>query len=80
MDRWPGDSLAVCHGGPPVGPKHFVSVLDTRGRHGRRLNLARVETPPELVIYEIGEDYILGKVRDELEVEYVQDWGLDRSG
>ncbi len=46
MDRWPGDSLAVCHGGPPVGPKHFVSVLDTRGRHGRRLNLARDEVVP----------------------------------
>ena len=33
----------MCHGGPPVGPKHFVSVLDTRGRHGRRLNLASDE-------------------------------------
>ena len=46
MGRWPGDSLAVCHGGPPVGPKHFVSVLDTRGRHGRRLDLARDEVVP----------------------------------
>ena len=46
MDRWPGDSLAVCHGGPPAGPKHFVSVLDTRGRHGRRLDLARGEVVP----------------------------------
>ena len=31
-----------------------------------------VETPPDLEIYEIGEDYIVGKVRDELRVEYVQ--------
>ena len=31
-----------------------------------------VETPPDLVIYEIGEDYIVGKVRDELRIEYVQ--------
>ncbi len=39
-----------------------------------------VETPADLVIYEIGEDYILGKVRDELRVEYVQLWELARSG
>ena len=39
-----------------------------------------IETPAGLVIYEIGEDYILGKVLDELRVEYVQLWPLDRSG
>ena len=39
-----------------------------------------VETPPDLVIYEIGEDYILGKVLDELRVEYVQLWPLNRGG
>ena len=38
-----------------------------------------VETPPDLVIYEIGEDYIVGKVRDELRVEYVQLWELTRA-
>ncbi len=37
-----------------------------------------VETPEGLVIYEIGEDYIVGKVEDELGVEYVQLWGLER--
>ncbi len=37
-----------------------------------------VETPPGLVIHQIGEDFILGKVLDELGVEYVQLWGLDR--
>lgn len=37
-----------------------------------------VETPPRLVIHQIGEDFILGKVLDELGVEYVQLWGLDR--
>ena len=30
--------------------------------------------------HEIGDDYILGMVRDELGVEYVQVWGLGRSG
>ena len=39
-----------------------------------------VETPPGLEIYEIGADYILGEVRDEMRVEYVQLWPLDRSG
>ena len=39
-----------------------------------------IETPAGLVIYEIGEDHILGKVLDELNVEYVQLWLLDRSG
>ena len=38
-----------------------------------------VETPPTLLIYKIGEDYILGKVMDDLGVEYVQLWSLDRS-
>ena len=28
--------------------------------------------------FEIGEDYILGRWRDELEVEYVQVWSLER--
>ena len=37
-----------------------------------------IETPAGLVIYEIGEDYILGKVFDELRVEYVQLWPLER--
>lgn len=37
-----------------------------------------VETPPGLVVHQIGEDFILGKVLDELGVEYVQLWGLDR--
>jgi len=37
-----------------------------------------VETPSGLVIHQIGEDFILGRVLDELGVEYVQLWGLDR--
>ena len=66
----------------------WVREYNLRGEEGRALwtvfdptglVLGFVETPPELVIYEIGEDYILGKVRDELGVEYVQVWRLDRS-
>ena len=43
--------------------------------------LGFVETPAGLQdIYEIGEDYILGRATDELGVEYVQVWSLSRSG
>ena len=43
--------------------------------------LGFVETPDGFSrIYEIGADYILGHYQDELEVEYVQVWPLERSG
>ena len=43
--------------------------------------LGFVETPEGLEIYEIGEDYILGKTEDvEFGVESVQVWPLERSG
>ena len=38
-----------------------------------------VETPAELDVFEIGEDYILGGTTDELGVERVQLWPLDRT-
>ncbi len=41
--------------------------------------LGFVETPVGLMIYEIGEDYILGHSMDELGVESIQVWPLDRS-
>lgn len=37
-----------------------------------------VETPPGLDVLEIGADYVLGRVTDELGVEYVHVWALDR--
>ena len=40
--------------------------------------LGMVETPEGLEIYEIGEDYLLGKVEDELGVDYIQLWALNR--
>ena len=42
--------------------------------------LGFVETPAGLSIFEIGEDYILGLARDDLGVEYVRMWSLERSG
>ncbi len=46
-------------------------------REGRVLGL--VETPEGLTIFEIGEDYILAKVTDALDIEYVRLWRLNRS-
>ena len=37
-----------------------------------------MEMPSGLGVFEIGEDYILGRSRDELGVEYVQLWSLSR--
>ena len=60
---------------PEDGDRALWTVFDLEG-----VAMGFVETPPGLIIYEIGEDYILGKTEDELRVEYVQLWGLDRSG
>ncbi len=49
------------------------TVLNPEGRV-----LGWVETPDGLEIYEIGADYLLADARDELEVEYVQLWSLER--
>ena len=56
------------------GPTALWAVFDPGGRmHGQ------VETPAGLEIFEIGADYILGSVADELGIESVQLWSLDRS-
>ena len=49
------------------------TVFDSEGRIQ-----GLVETPVGLDVFEIGEDYVLGLVEDELGVEYVQLWSLDR--
>ena len=50
------------------------TIFDPEGRV-----LGLVETPTVLTdIYEIGEDYILGRATDELGVEYVRVWPLSR--
>lgn len=42
--------------------------------------LGTVKLPHDLRITEIGPDYILGVVRDEMDVQYVWMYGLDRGG
>lgn len=54
-------------------PGSLWTVFDAQGRV-----LGFVESPDGLEIFEIGEDYIMGRWRDELEVEYVQVWSLER--
>ena len=56
-------------GGAPVW-----TVFDSEGRAQ-----GFVETPSGLTIYEIGEDYILGKRTGELDIESVELRALDRS-
>ena len=54
-------------------PGVLWTVFDAEGRV-----LGFVETPEELEVYEIGEDYVLGRARDEFDVESVQVWPLER--
>ena len=55
-------------------PPRLWTVFDPEGRV-----LGFVETPEGLWIHEIGEDHILGTALDELNVEYIQMWALERS-
>ena len=51
------------------------TVFDPEGRA-----LGLVEMPGSFAAWKIGEDYILGTRQDELDIEYVESWSLDRSG
>lgn len=55
-------------------PARLWTVFDPDGRV-----LGIVETPKDLSIDEVGEDYILGGARSALDVEMVQVWPLERS-
>lgn len=54
-------------------PAPLWTVFDPVGRA-----LGLIETPAGLTVYEIGADYLLGHATDELGVESVQVWGLER--
>ena len=56
-------------------PNPVWTVFDPGGRV-----LGFAETPADLAIFEIGEDYILGLATDDVGVQYVQVWPLERSG
>ena len=58
----------------PGQDRNVWTVFDADGRVQ-----GFVETPPGLDVFEIGEDYVLGRAMDEFDVEHVQMWPLDRS-
>jgi len=60
---------------PPGEERRMWTVFDPEGRM-----LGRVRTPDDLRVLEIGEDYILGVARDELDVEHVRVFGLESTG
>jgi hypothetical protein len=56
-------------------PPHLWDVFGLEGGW-----VANVTLPTEMDVHDIGEDYILGVWEDELDVEYVRMYGLDRGG
>ena len=57
----------------PSRDRNLWTVFDSQGRMQ-----GFVEVPAEIEVYEIGVDYVLGKTTDELQVERVRLWPLDR--
>ena len=54
-------------------PAPLWTLFDPEGRA-----LGFIETPGGLTILEIGGDYLLGRATDEMGVESVQVWALER--
>lgn len=71
----PLDHLWVCEATLPSidRPAPLWTVFDPDGRA-----LGFIETPDGLTIHEIGTDYLLGRATDEMGVESVQVWALER--
>ena len=57
----------------PGQDRNVWTVFDSDGRVQ-----GFVETPPGLDVFEIGEDYVLGRAMDEFDVERVQLWPLEK--
>ena len=70
----PLGNLWVREYGLPGQDGSLWTVFDAEGRVQ-----GLVETPPGLDVFEIGEDYILGTMADQFDVERVQVWPLDRA-
>jgi hypothetical protein len=60
---------------PPGDERRLWTVFDADGHA-----LGKVETPEGLQVWEIGSDYVLGTMTDDLGVERVQLWGLEKRG
>ena len=59
-----------------AGPRDRDPMWTVFDAEGRLVGAA--QTPDRTQILEIGPDYILGRLSDELDVEYIQVWGLTR--
>lgn len=59
----------------PGKPDAELDVFDPNGTW-----LTTIRLPPNLEVHEIGEDYVLGVWKDEMDVSYVRMYSLDRSG
>ena len=83
-ETFPAFSTILCDGAGNLWVREYDLPLEERPAplwtvfdpQGRVLGL--VETPPDLTIHEIGEDYVLGTVKDELDVQYVRMYPLER--
>jgi len=58
---------------PPGDERRIWTVFDTTARM-----LGAIETPPAVSIRDIGRDYLLGTWSDELDVQYVRLYALER--
>jgi len=56
-------------------PAPLWTVFDREGRV-----LGFVETPVEFEVFEVGADYLLGRATDEIGIERIQVWELERVG
>ena len=56
-------------------PAPLWTVFDPEGRV-----LGFVETPAEFEVFEVGADYLLGRATDEIGIERIQVWELERVG
>ena len=63
----PGGNLWMRRFLPPGRTQPFWSVFGPDGGY-----LGEVTTPPDFTVLEIGDDYVLGIHRDELDVQRVQ--------
>ena len=60
---------------PPGDPTATWAVFDSTG-----VWLGTVRTPDGVRVWQIGEDFLLGTWKDELDVEYVGRWDLEKGG
>ena len=63
----PGGNLWVRQYSSEADPVFVWTVFDPSGRM-----LGDVQFPPGLVVFEVGRDYVLGRWRDETDIEFVR--------